>query len=135
MILLETHALVWPDAGDTRLGRRALDRIRTAWREDALAVAAISFWEVRMLVAGGRLILPEPTGRWRRSLLWRRASASSRSTATSGLEATRPPGLHGDPADCLIAATAVAHEACLVTANRRLLGCRAPGLRCLDAAR
>ena len=93
MILLDTHALVWPDAGDARLERRALDRIRTAWRELAL---------------DGHI----------------------------GLEATRlPGGLHGDPADRLIAATGVAHEACLVTADRRLLDSRAPGLRCLDAAR
>ncbi len=134
MILLDTHALVWLEAGDARLGRRALERIRTAWREDALAVAAISFWEVGMLVAKGRLILPEAPGRWRRALL----EAGIRELAPDGrigLEATRLPGLHGDPADRLIAATAVAHEACLVTADRRLLGCRAPGLRCLDAAR
>jgi len=39
VILLDTHTLVWLDAGDARLGRQALERIRTAWREDALAVA------------------------------------------------------------------------------------------------
>jgi len=92
VILLDTHALVWLEAGDARLERRALDRIRTAWRELAL---------------DGHI----------------------------GLEATQLPGLHSDPADRLIAATAVAHEACLVTADRRLLDSRAPGLRCLDAAR
>ena len=59
MILLDTHALVWADSDDRRLGRKARTLIERHWREGKVNVASITFWEVALLQSRGRLSLPE----------------------------------------------------------------------------
>jgi len=46
VIILDTHALVWMDSGDSSLGKRTIQRLDQALADDSLAVSAISFWEV-----------------------------------------------------------------------------------------
>ena len=49
MILLDTHVAVWLTT-DTKLGKRSVSIVETAQAENNLAVSAISFWEIAMLV-------------------------------------------------------------------------------------
>lgn len=120
MILLDTHVLLWVDRDDPALGQSARDKIQSAWRTDAIAVSAISFWEVARLVQLGRVVLPVETGLWRAELL----HAGVREIPLDGrvaILATTLDGLHRDPADRFILATAIRHGAALLTADDRLL--------------
>lgn len=57
MILLDTHVLVWLAEDSAELGRRASRSTDVALGHDEVFVAAISFWEIAMLAAKGRLRL------------------------------------------------------------------------------
>ncbi len=119
LILLDTHALVWLDAGDARLGRRTRRLIDEAFAEDDLAVSAISFWEVAMLEVKGRLSLHQEPESWRGDLL-DRGLLEIPVDGEIGIRAAGLEGFHGDPADRLIVATALAGHR-LVTADRNIL--------------
>ena len=69
MILLDTHALVWLDEGNSRLGSQSLDIIDKALSQECLAVSAISFWEIAMLVEKKRLEIKMDLQVWRQELL------------------------------------------------------------------
>ncbi len=69
MILLNTHTLIWLDAGLGRLGATAREHLDTALQEELLAVSAISFWETGMLVIKDRVQLSIDLLQWRAELL------------------------------------------------------------------
>lgn len=120
MIVLDTHVLLWLAEGHPRLGRRAVRRIDEALRAETLLVSAISFWEVAMLAAKRRVELEMgPTELRRRSL--ERGIQEVPVDGTVAIAAAELPRFHGDPADRLIVACALAREAQLVTADRALL--------------
>ena len=76
-----------------------------------------------MLVAARRVRLPAPQAEWRSDLL----RAGLIEIAVDGNVATRAAdlnSLHGDPADRLIVATALVHNASLMTADEKLLAWR-----------
>ena len=130
-MVLDTHVLLWLRRGDQRLGRKARREIDQAWRSDGVGVSAISFWEVAMLERKGRLSLKVPVGPWRREQL-EQGIVEIPLDGEIGIRAVHLPGLHADPADRLIVATALdAHR--LATADRRLLAWPGP-LDRLDAA-
>ena len=65
MILLDTHVLLWLDRDDPALGPTSRELIREAWTNGAVAVCAISFWEVAMFAARGRINLRQSPESWR----------------------------------------------------------------------
>ena len=119
--MLDTHALLWMDRNDPMLGPQARGLIENTWRSDVVAVSAISFWETALLADRGRIVLPLPAEAWRVDLL----QAGLREIALDGrlaLLAARLDGLHRDPADRFIVATAYQLGAKLVTADTQILG-------------
>jgi PIN domain nuclease of toxin-antitoxin system len=118
VIVLDTHAWIWWVAEPDKLSARARNAIDAA---EALGVCAISCWEVAMLVVKQRLELDRDT------LLWiRQALAAPRVTllpltpevfVASARFAPTPPA---DPADRMIAASALEHHASVVTKDSRL---------------
>ncbi|MFW6052121.1 MAG: type II toxin-antitoxin system VapC family toxin [Myxococcota bacterium] len=123
MILLDTHVLIWMDQDASELGSKARRRIARAANDGEVAVSAISFWEVAMLHAKGRIRLAIPVDRWRRDLL----DAGLVELPVDGeaaIAAVSLPDLHPDPADRLVTATAQRTGATLLTADRRLLAWR-----------
>ncbi len=120
MIVLDTHVLLWADNDARSLGRRARALIERRWKRGQVGVCAMSFWEVALLAARGRLALPMPVAEWRAELL----DAGLVELPVDGNVGVRAVGLGGlpdDPVDRLIVATALHHGAALVTADERLL--------------
>ena len=120
LLLLDTNALLWMRRGDDRLGSVARREIERAWQSDDLAVSAISFWEVAMLVDKGRITLADDIFAWRREHL-EQGVVEIPIDGEIGIRAAGLPDFHADPADRLIVATALAGHR-LVTSDRRILG-------------
>ncbi len=122
MILLDTHVWVWWVAQPDRLSAPARDAITAARNNGGLQVASISCWEIALLVRKGRLELTLPVVDWlaaSEALPFVHFLPLDNRVA---LRANDLPGtLHEDPADRIIAATALIHGLPLVTKDRRLL--------------
>lgn len=85
----------------------------------------ISFWEVALLVAKGRLRVRGAAARWRHEILERGVIELPLCGGTC-IAAARLQDFHADPADRFIVATTQALGATLVTADRRILTCTGP---------
>ena len=107
-------------AESRELPDRARREVQTAFAHHRLWVSAISAWEIALLVQGGRLTLRLPVREW-----------VARNQALSGLHflpvdtaigvrAVELTGLHSDPADRIIVASAEQLGAVLITRDERL---------------
>jgi len=119
MILLDTHALIWLDQGNPRLGKNALKQIDEALKQSHLYVATISYWEIAMLNKKRRIDMSMPVEIWRKSLLSNGLQEIELS-ANIAIEAAQLENFHGDPADRIITATALATNAKLCTADLKI---------------
>ncbi len=120
MIVLDTHTLLWMDRDDQFLGKKSRSIIEIAWKNDVVTVNAISFWEASLLAQRGRIELPASVETWRSDLLY----AGIREIPLDGhiaLLASSLDSEHRDPADRFIIATALHHEAVLITADKVIL--------------
>ena len=125
VIVLDTHALVWWATGDDRLSARASKAVREALRKAPVAASAISVLEIATAVRRGRLVLSRPVEAWLSDL----RALPELSIEPVGFEVASQAGawgeaMPGDPADRLIAATALVLGARLVTADERLARAR-----------
>lgn len=119
MLVLDTHVLIWLDQNNTTLGPEARKCADRALQQNSLAVSAITFWEVTMLIAKGRIGMALPPATWRRDLLGL-GLLEIPVDGEIGI-AVAQLDLHGDPADRIIVATALMKEAILMTADQPLL--------------
>ncbi|MSO66885.1 MAG: type II toxin-antitoxin system VapC family toxin [Pseudolabrys sp.] len=119
VILLDTHVIIWLTTGDPALGRKSRALYEQARENNELAVSAISFWELAMLVVKGRLGAANSPAQYRARII----DAGAQELAVTGDIGILAAGLdlHGDPADRFIVATAIAHQAILLTADKTLL--------------
>jgi PIN domain nuclease of toxin-antitoxin system len=135
-ILLDTHALVWLLEGSERLGAQARAAVEAATvGQVGVLVAAISIWEIGMLVAKGRLTLDRDVGEWVQMALSLPGIGMVALDPDVAIAASRLPGeMHGDPADRLIVASARHVGAVLMTDDRLILDYAAAGhLRAMRA--
>jgi PIN domain nuclease of toxin-antitoxin system len=123
VILLDTHVALWLITERNSLGKQCRRITRQATTDAQLAVSAVSFWEIALLIAKRRLRLADSAGEMRRQILAAGASELPL-TGEIAILAAELDGLHSDPADRFIAATAIAHDATLITADERLLNWR-----------
>lgn len=128
MIVLDTHVLAWADNDERKLGRKTRALINRLWARGEVAACAMSFWEVALLQARGRLELPVTVDEWRGQLL-AAGLLELPVDGNVGIRAVSLAGLPNDPADRLIVATALHHDAALVSADERLLGWDHPLVR------
>ena len=119
MILLDTHAALWLRSGDAKLGSLAQYEIQQAWEAQEVAMSAMSFWEMAMLRAKGRISYPEDVGRWRLEQLGQ-GLVEIPVDGDIGIRANALADFHADPADRIIVATAMGGHR-LVTADERIL--------------
>jgi len=126
LIVLDTHTLIWWLTGGASLSRAAKLAIAKAAKENQVVASAISVLEIVTAVRRGRLQFTAPLEQWladaRRlpELRFEPVSAEIAQLAGSFGEE-----MHGDPADRIIAATAIILNAALVTADGKLRAGRA----------
>jgi PIN domain nuclease of toxin-antitoxin system len=120
LILLDTHVLVWLSEANSRLGNKSRKAIETAYEADKLTVSAISFWEIGTLIRKDRIRLDMELNAWRGDFI-EQGLIELPITGEVALKAAELDPFHGDPADRIIAATALKHSLTLLTADRRLL--------------
>lgn len=104
MILLDTHVILWWQAGGDRLSARAAREIA---RAQTVLVSPVSCWEIATLARKGRIALDRGLHAWVRDLFAAEqiqvASLSPEAAATAG---NLGEGFGGDPEDRLLWATA-----------------------------
>ncbi|WP_291992921.1 type II toxin-antitoxin system VapC family toxin [Candidatus Accumulibacter sp. ACC003] len=115
MIVLDTHVWVnWILLGESALSRPILAAMK--W-QSSMAVSAISCFEVSLLVKQRKLELPLPVGEWLTEAL----SASGVDCLPVTCEISRLSvslqDIHKDPADRIIIATAISHNALLASVD------------------
>lgn len=119
MILLDTHVLVWAVAEPKRLSKSAQAAINQFRKGDGLAIAAITLWELAMLLARGRI---QAYGTIEASvrLLIEGITVKPITPEIAVLATQFPSDFPSDPADRLIGATARAEGISLITRDERL---------------
>jgi len=118
VIVLDTHVWLWVVIVPGRLSRTAR---RAIDRAPELGVATISFWEIALLDRLGRIRLDRSARSWARGSL----AADPRMVALPltpeiALAAGELSAI-SEPGDSVIYATAVEHDAMLVSRDQRLL--------------
>ena len=113
MLLLDTQALVWLVMESAKLGRHARRRAARGAH-----VSAISFWELEMLAEAGRVRLGMTISE-ARDIILRTNIAELSIDGVIAMTAARL-GIHGDPGDRFIVASALIHGATIMTADEKI---------------
>ena len=122
-LLLDTHIWFWLVTGHERLAQNAvlLKAIELAADRGRLWLSAISVWEIAMLEVKGRLQLGRRCESWMAEALEKSRIRLAPLDPTVSILSTRLEGFfYADPADRMIAATAIDNGWRLVTADQRL---------------
>lgn len=118
MIVLDTNVFLRMHLEQDKLTKAMLDNINSA---KILGIAAITLWEIAMLVQYNRVQIPDPSIlSWFQIVL--KAPKLRILPLTPEIAArTTTLEMHGDPADRLIAATALHHGCRLATFDELLI--------------
>ena len=126
-LLLDTHIWIWSALDPARIRERVAAELENP--SNQIWLSPISVWETLTLARKGRISLePDPVTWVRHALrkkpLFREASFNHE----VGVESHRVELPHWDPADRILAATALVHDLTLVTADERLLALKSIAL-------
>lgn len=135
MILLDTHVLMWIVEDNGRLRRRGRELAEAAAAEQAVLVSVISFWEIGLLIAKGRLSLSRSLAAFAADLAGNDAFTIVPVNSGCAVEAgSLPGGIHGDPGDRILVATARQFACPILTADKPILDYAAEGhVQAIDA--
>jgi PIN domain nuclease of toxin-antitoxin system len=129
-IVVDTHVLIWIALDPSKLGKKATAVL--SHRDTCIYVSVVSAIEIAQLCASKRLSLSTPADRWFAQALEVIPATLTPLTAEIVFLAYELP-LHRDPADRMLAATAMSLNVPLLTADSRLLACRS--IRTVNAAK
>ncbi len=119
MIVLDTHVLIWMASDPKRLSTRARAAIREARDKTGIAIATITLWELAWLAENGRIQVSGSVESFVRETV-SRVILKPITPEIAALAVRLPAGFPKDPADRLIASTAIREGAGLVTADARI---------------
>ncbi len=113
MIILDTHIwLRWVVEGEKDIPKGISQAIQS---EDRVAVSAISCFEVAQLLKRGRIELPVPLAAWLQGALEPAGIECLAVTCEIARDSVGLQEHHKDPADRIIIATAIVHDAILAS--------------------
>ena len=123
LIVLDTHVLIWWVSGARALSRDAMKRIESnAVIEGGILVSSISAWEIAMLVAGNRLVLPMDVDAWLAEIARIPAIVFVPVDNAIAVKSASLPGqFHKDPADRMIVTLARQLSLELITSDEKIL--------------
>ena len=113
MLVLDTHVLVHDALNPGQLSSRAKRLLESM----PLACSDISLWEIGMLIAKGRLVVASETEQFLQDVVHAPAISVLPITPRIAALAQSKDFLQADPADRIIAATAIAHRSKLLSAD------------------
>ena len=121
-VICDTHVLIFDALAPERLSPTARQLLNEGETQRNLACSGISLWEIAMLMAKERIRVNADTETFLKALVTARAIEVLPVTVEVAARAQSPLIPHGDPADRLIAATTLLHDATLVTRDEKLRG-------------
>lgn len=130
MIVLDTNALVFLLSNPKKLSKKAIDRIDAEIKNKDILVSSMSVWEIYLLVKKGKLDLSMDVDTWLNKI--ERLSFLNFVPVDNKIAAKSvalPEVIGNDPADRIIAATALLYGVPLISSDSRLL--KFKGLRTL----
>lgn len=127
MIICDTHVLVFDALAPARLSTKARRRLKEGESREQLACADISLWEIAMLIAKRRLEVDEEPASFIQTVLDSRGYRIMPITPKIAALSQSADFPQKDPADRLIAATALAIGAELLSADQAMKAI--PGLK------
>jgi PIN domain nuclease of toxin-antitoxin system len=116
MILLDTHSWVWWLHEDERLPDSLKVMIESA---TDIAVSSVSVYELTFLASRGRITLTLPLAEWLQEATIESNVMVLPVTATIAAIAGQLPQHHGDPMDRMIIATAIEHQASVLSFDEK----------------
>lgn len=117
-VMLDSHVLVWAALEPRRLSRPAARALAQARRK---VIADISLRELALHVAAGHLTVADDLATWLADLVENaQAEVVPIDPRIAARSSRIAQNFHGDPADQLIAATAIELDVPLITADERL---------------
>jgi PIN domain nuclease of toxin-antitoxin system len=121
MILLDTCVIIFDALTPEKLSQKASKALEKGRQSNCLVCSDISLWEIAMLVSKERLKLAIPLRDFLADvILANRLRVLPISPEIAAFSACHSEFIHGDPADRIIAATALHHKAVLLTRDTRL---------------
>ena len=121
MILLDTCVMIFDALAPEQLSKKALTELEKGRQTNSLACSDISLWEIAMLMSKGRIKTAMPPRDFLADVVVaNRLHVLPIIPEIACKAAYRTDFIHGDPADRIIAATALHHKALLLTCDTRL---------------
>jgi PIN domain nuclease of toxin-antitoxin system len=118
MVILDTHVWIWYVTECPKLSGKALKAIQNS---DICGVSAISCWEVAMLVEKKRIDFNLSIDVWiKLALEFEKIQLIPLQPGISIQAAKMGDAFHGDPADRIIAATAMISNSILITKDKKI---------------
>ena len=121
MIVLDTHAVLWLAELPELLSERAKDAISVARRQDGVAIASKTLWELAMLISRGRVGV-RTSSRDFLEAVERNFTVLPITSAIAERAVQFSKRYPSDPADRLIGATAMVNGLALVTKDQGIRG-------------
>ena len=119
-MILDTHVWLRYLTG-ARIEASALRRIERARTSNRLQVASVTLWEIALLVTERKVRIDGTTSEWLTAALARSTTGVAPVEPAVAQASARLIALLRDPADCLIAGTALHLGVPLVTRDARIL--------------